>query len=159
LEHYHYALSKYICHALLQRIAKTPSVLCVLLRRANDDTFDDHLANQNIVIFPHPVEGLNLIAGSDLVFCGGGTMAREAAAMGVPSFSFFTGRLGAVDDLLIRTGRLRLIRSVDEIMSVRFEKRTPERTFEGSRSTLNFFIQHLYHLATKSQETTHRRSG
>ena len=42
-------------------------------------------------------DGLNLIWFSDLVISGGGTMNREAAALGVPVYSIFRGKIGGVD--------------------------------------------------------------
>ena len=42
-------------------------------------------------------------------------MNREAAVLGTPVWSIFEGRLGAVDELLVREGRLRLLRTPDEI--------------------------------------------
>jgi len=47
-----------------------------------------------------------LIAFSDLVVSAGGTMNREAAALGVPVYTTYGGRLGGVDEQLIREGRL-----------------------------------------------------
>jgi predicted glycosyltransferase len=46
---------------------------------------------------------LNLIWYSDLVISGGGTMNREAAALGVPVYSIFLGKSGAVDRYLSST--------------------------------------------------------
>jgi hypothetical protein len=53
------------------------------------------------------VDAQSLIALSDLVVSAGGTMNREAVALGVPVYTTFGGRLGAVDEALIREGRLR----------------------------------------------------
>ncbi len=62
------------------------------------------------IIFPeHVVDGLNLIWHSDLVISGGGTMNREAAALGVPVYSIFRGKIGAVDRYLSENGRLILL--------------------------------------------------
>ena len=52
------------------------------------------------------VDGQSLIAFSDLVVSAGGTMNREAVALGVPVYTTYGGRLGGVDELLIREGRL-----------------------------------------------------
>src|SRR5581483_1643647 len=49
----------------------------------------------------------SLIALADLVVSAGGTMNREAAALGVPVYTTYGGRLGGVDEELIRQGRLR----------------------------------------------------
>lgn len=60
------------------------------------------------------LDGPSLIHASDLVVSGGGTMVREAAVLGVPAVSCFTGPLGAVDQFLARQERIRLIRRVED---------------------------------------------
>ena len=60
------------------------------------------------VILPHSaVDAQSLIALADLVVSAGGTMNREAAALGVPVYTTYGGRLGGVDEELIREGRLK----------------------------------------------------
>jgi predicted glycosyltransferase len=49
------------------------------------------------------------------VVSGGGTMNREAAALGVPVYSVFRGKIGAVDKYLAENGRLTLLESVDDV--------------------------------------------
>ncbi len=61
------------------------------------------------------VSGPNLIAAADLVIGGGGTMNREAAVLGVPVWSVFTGPTPAIDEQLAREGRLRWVRSPPEL--------------------------------------------
>jgi len=59
------------------------------------------------VILPETaVDAQSLIALADLVVSAGGTMNREAAALGVPVYTTYGGRLGGVDEALIREGRL-----------------------------------------------------
>ncbi len=53
------------------------------------------------------VDAQSLIAAADLVVSAGGTMNREAVALGTPVYTTFEGRLGAVDERLIGEGRLR----------------------------------------------------
>jgi len=68
-----------------------------------------------VVIPEQVVEGLNLLWFSDLVVSGGGTMNREAAALGVPVFSIFRGKIGAVDRQLAAEGRLVLIENTQDV--------------------------------------------
>jgi predicted glycosyltransferase len=79
------------------------------------DTWGKWIGSRKIVIPEHVVDGINLIWFSDLVVSGGGTMNREAAALGVPVYSIFRGKIGAVDRHLQQEGRLVLIESVDDI--------------------------------------------
>jgi hypothetical protein len=60
------------------------------------------------VIVPETaVDAQSLIAFADLVVSAGGTMNREAVALGVPVYTTFGGRLGGVDEALLREGRLK----------------------------------------------------
>jgi predicted glycosyltransferase len=52
------------------------------------------------------VDAQSVIAAADAVVSAGGTMNREAVALGTPVYTTFSGRLGAVDEQLIRAGRL-----------------------------------------------------
>ena len=54
-----------------------------------------------------PLTHRGLIALADLVVSAGGTMNREAAALGIPVYTTYGGRLGGVDEALIKDGRLR----------------------------------------------------
>ena len=60
-----------------------------------------------MIVPPGAVEAQSLVALADLVLSAGGTMNREAAALGVPVYTTYGGRLGGVDEALIRSGRLR----------------------------------------------------
>jgi predicted glycosyltransferase len=62
------------------------------------------------------IDAQSLIASADLVISAGGTMNREAVALGTPVFSSFEGRLGAVDEQLIAEGRLQLLRDPADVV-------------------------------------------
>jgi uncharacterized protein len=68
------------------------------------------------------IDAQSLIAYADLVVSAGGTMNREAVALGTPVFTVFEGRLGAVDEALIADGRLRRLEDPDQ---VQLAKRDP----------------------------------
>jgi predicted glycosyltransferase len=61
------------------------------------------------------IDAQSLIAYADVVVSAGGTMNREAVALGTPVYTLFEGRLGAVDERLIAEGRLRRLTSADEL--------------------------------------------
>jgi len=61
------------------------------------------------------IDAQSLIAYADLMVSAGGTMNREAVALGTPVFTVFEGRLGAVDERLIADGRLRRLTSPDDV--------------------------------------------
>ena len=73
------------------------------------------------VVPEHAVDAQSLVAYADLVISAGGTMNREAVALGTPVYTTFEGRLGAVDEALLRDGRLRKLTNADD---VRVERRT-----------------------------------
>jgi uncharacterized protein len=60
----------------------------------------------SVIVPERAVDAQSLIALADLVVSAGGTMNREAAALGVPVHTTYGGRLGGVDEQLIREGRL-----------------------------------------------------
>jgi uncharacterized protein len=62
------------------------------------------------------LDGPSLVAGADLVVSAGGTMNREAAVLGTPVYTTFAGELGGVDEWLIATGRLRLLRRAGDLV-------------------------------------------
>jgi predicted glycosyltransferase len=64
----------------------------------------------------HAIDAQSLIAYADLVVSAGGTMNREAVALGTPVFTSFEGRLGAVDEQLIADGRLRRLRDPADVV-------------------------------------------
>jgi predicted glycosyltransferase len=67
------------------------------------------------VVPEHAVDAQSLIAFADLVISAGGTMNREAVALGTPVYTTFEGKLGAVDERLMREGRLRRLSNPAEV--------------------------------------------
>jgi predicted glycosyltransferase len=73
---------------------------------------------------------LSLVALADLVVSGGGTMAREAAALGVPAYTTFSERLGAVDERLAAAGKLQVLTSPGAVVLEKRERATGRPTRE-----------------------------
>ena len=61
------------------------------------------------------LDAQSLVALADLVVSAGGTMNREAVALGTPAYTTFEGRLGAVDEALLREGRPRKLEDPSQI--------------------------------------------
>jgi predicted glycosyltransferase len=75
-----------------------------------------HLQRTGGFIVPErAIDAQSLIAYADVVVSAGGTMNREAVALGTPVYTVFEGRLGAVDERLIAEGRLRRLTSADQL--------------------------------------------
>jgi uncharacterized protein len=79
----------------------------VLPRTAEQRDYVRKLALPSVLVPDGAVDAQSLIALADLVVSAGGTMNREAAALGVPVYTTYGGRLGGVDEQLIREGRLK----------------------------------------------------
>ncbi|HKO97214.1 MAG TPA: DUF354 domain-containing protein [Pyrinomonadaceae bacterium] len=76
-----------------------------------------------LIVPPAPLDGANLIAHSDLVVSAGGTMNREAAALGIPAASIYAGAWAAIDEALVREGRLQKISSQQDIEQLQIRKK------------------------------------
>jgi predicted glycosyltransferase len=95
---------------VLERLGNDPSVHGVVLPRTPAQR--DAIAGRrlpSLVVPDRAVDALSLVALADVVVSAGGTMNREAVALGTPVFTTFSGRLGAVDADLVTRGRLRLL--------------------------------------------------
>lgn len=121
-------------------VVRTPPEVS-LYHRFENDVFAgvlDRLAGEQTVVLPrtpeqraelrrtgsfivpeHAVDAQSLIAFADVVVSAGGTMNREAVALGTPVYTVFEGRPGAVDERLIAEGRLRRLNSPDELEIVK----------------------------------------
>ena len=109
---------------LVERLKKS-SVAKVLVLPRNDvqrEFFSDQ-SSANFIIPPAPLDGANLIAYSDLIVSAGGTMNREAAALGVPAASIYAGEWAAIDEHLVSEGRLRRISSSADVYDLPIQKK------------------------------------
>lgn len=137
--HYHKPESEVLFDAALTRVARTPNVRAILLPRnaRQEEALRKKwpvLIESGVVVLPDgPVDGLSLIWFSDLVIGGGGTMNREAAALGVPVYSVFRGKTGAVDKYLVQQGRLTLLESAEDVETkLVLERRDRPTDWDGS---------------------------
>jgi hypothetical protein len=110
---------------VLERLRGTQAV--VLPRTAEQRSA--LLASGGLIVPDRAVDAQSLVAYADLVVSAGGTMNREAVALRTPVYTVFEGRLGAVDERLIAEGRLRRLRSVDEVQLVK----RPDRAAAATR--------------------------
>ena len=111
---------------VLQRLGSDENVHAIVLPRTQAQReLVGSLALPSLVLPPGAVEAQSLVALADLVVSAGGTMNREAAALGVPVYTTYGGRLGGVDEALIRSGRLR---PLTDPRAIELEKRTADAT-------------------------------
>jgi predicted glycosyltransferase len=108
---------------LLRHLVGSPDVDVVVLPRTPEQGEAVRaLGLERVLVPPRAVDGGALVALADLVVSAGGTMNREAAALGVPVWSMFEGRLGAVDEWLVREGRLKLLSAPSDVVPVRRDR-------------------------------------
>jgi uncharacterized protein len=128
--HYHNPESETFFVEFMKRLCGTSNAKAVLLPRNKAQelqirsAWPHWFADSKVVIPTRAVDGLNLLWHSDLVVSGGGTMNREAAALGVPVYSIFRGKIGAVDRQLQSEGKLTLIDRIEDVQTrIRLERR------------------------------------
>jgi predicted glycosyltransferase len=107
--------------ARLRSVAERDGVQPVVLPRVSSQRSQLE-GVPGFVVPDRAIDAQSLIAHADLVISAGGTMNREAVALGTPVYTTFGGRLGALDERLIAEGRLRSLRDPGEL---EFAKRTP----------------------------------
>lgn len=125
---------------VLQRLGADREVQAVVLpRTAEQRAAIAALELPSLVVPPRAIDAASLVAHADLVVSAGGTMNREAVALGVPVYTVFAGKLGAVDAALEREGRLRELRSADEI-ELRKRATTVARTERDPATLLELML-------------------
>ncbi|HEV2883661.1 MAG TPA: DUF354 domain-containing protein [Pyrinomonadaceae bacterium] len=111
---------------LVDRLLSIAGVKIVMLpRNESQRAMYTSREKANLVVPPNALDGPNLIANSDLVVSAGGTMNREAAALGVPVASIYAGEWAAIDEQLIAEGRLQKISSPQDIETLAIRKKGP----------------------------------
>jgi uncharacterized protein len=150
--HYHNPESETFFIEFMKRLCATPGTKGVLLpRNKNQEVqirrdFPAWFKDDRVIVPKQAVDGLNLLWHSDLVVSGGGTMNREAAALGVPVYSIFRGKIGEVDRHLQKQGRLLLIEKIEDVQQkIQIIRRTRNAT-QGSGTPsrpLHDIVEHV----------------
>lgn len=153
--HYTVKRSKALFIEIINRFLHDQRVKLILLPRNLDQknelkkmlncTLSDHA-----VIPEKPIPTKDLILSSDLVLGSGGTMVREAAVLGVPAYSFFSGKQGAVDHYLEKQGRLTFIKSVPDISKIKIEKRKEASLLQSSVDQIEWICDRIEHKIAES---------
>ena len=110
----------------LDVLGRREDVHAVVLPRTEEQReFVRGLELPSVLLPERAVDAQSLIALADVVVSAGGTMNREAAALGVPVYTTYGGRLGGVDEQLIREGRLV---PLSDPRAIELRKREPSET-------------------------------
>jgi uncharacterized protein len=155
--HYHNPEAEVLFAAAMHLFMEQPQTRVVLLPRNGRQSADLQttwrkcIAERKIVIPPHAMDGLNLIWSSDLVVSGGGTMNREAAALGIPVYSIFRGTIGAVDRYLASQNRLVLLETVEDVRTkIALQRRQfANRHSNDQSATLPFIVEQIVSIAER----------
>jgi predicted glycosyltransferase len=134
---YHSDKSEILLDDILHFLLNAPEVITVIVPRTAIQASDIRSrisklpdSVERTVILDEAVDGLELAAAADLLISGGGTMNREAALLGVPVYSIFAGRQGALDRQMEAEGLITFIRDARDLSKIRLERRTrqPQNT-------------------------------
>jgi predicted glycosyltransferase len=107
----------------LTMLQGSANVQVILLPR-NEMQRAAYSGKERVIVPAAPLDGANLIAASDLVISAGGTINREAAALGVPAASIYAGRWAAVDEELVNEHRLERISTIEDLQNLTINKKT-----------------------------------
>lgn len=128
-----------------QLAAKRGVTLVIIPRTEEQRARYGSMGYKNVVVPQSAVDGLSLIAAADFVIGAGGTMNREAVALGTPAYTMFAGRLGAVDERLIGEGRLRRAYKADD---VEIAKKDPRAAAAAPRDP-QLFVDEILRIARR----------
>jgi predicted glycosyltransferase len=98
------------------------------------------LSLPSVILPEQAVDAQSLIALADVVVSAGGTMNREAAALGVPVYTTYGGRLGGVDEALIREGRLRPLTDPRALELVKRDREASPRVRRDPQELLELLL-------------------
>jgi predicted glycosyltransferase len=113
-----------IYDAVLERLAADERTTAVVIpRTASQGEAVRARSDPSLIVPERAVDAQSLIAYADLVVGAGGTMNREAVALGTPVYTIFSGRMGAVDRRLMDEG---LLRPLADAAAIELVKRTTE---------------------------------
>ena len=135
---------------ILDRAIEDKQVEVVLLPRGRDQDRRYAALSKRVRIPERPVDAPSLLALADLTIGAGGTMNRESAILGTPTYTVFAGRLAAVDAELIRLGRLRDLRNPASQPHFEKKSKTMSALSSGSEAIMAVLLAALSAASRKS---------
>ena len=105
---------------VIDRLAAAEGVTAVIIPRTEAQAEVARGKNSpNLIVPDHAIDAQSLIAYADLVVSAGGTMNREAVALGTPVYTTFAGKMGGVDESLIAEGKLLVLENAEQLELVK----------------------------------------
>ena len=141
---YHNSESEFFLIELISFLKKNSKVYTICLPRTKIQA--DELQKFISPTFHIPqkvIDGMNLAYHSDLLVSGGGTMNREAALLGTPVYSIFSGKLGSLDDYMQKQGLIKFIRDEKEISKIEIKKKNENNKHILNSDLVKFLVDEL----------------
>jgi predicted glycosyltransferase len=117
---YHRGIANELFGQVLEHLTTAGAQLVLLPRTVEQGR--EFAAAKGVTVPEKPVDGPSLVYLADLVVSAGGTMNREAALLGTPTWTTFAGEMGAVDRALVDRGLMRVLERPEQLV---LEKHTP----------------------------------
>lgn len=139
--HYYRASSTAMARAALERLARAGALVVFSPREPDQVTLLDDLPwSYPPVILERPVPFVSLLKSVDAIVCGGGTMLREAAYLGIPAYSIFQSEIGGVDRWLQRIGRAKLLTGPEDLDQIELRARGPLERLDSNPQLLDEIV-------------------
>ncbi len=124
--HYHNQQSDLLFSSVIQYLKEHPEAFTLVVGRnfSQQEMLEKILGGEaRFHVIKGAVDGLALLLKVDLMIGGGGTMNREAAILGIPTYSFFAGKRPAIDRALEDMGMLRFLTTEEDVRSIAIRKK------------------------------------
>jgi uncharacterized protein len=131
-----------IFNELLRFLLSHKDVQVIFFPRIEEQRREYSRLFPKLFIAAKTVDGAQLVANSDLVISGGGTMNREAAMLGTPAYTIYAGKMGSVDTFLIKEGKIQIIENKDDFQKIQLRKRDPEMK-KVTRKVFDFILNRI----------------
>jgi predicted glycosyltransferase len=147
---YHDAHGEVLFTAIIQLLISSNEIFTVVVPRTREQAAEirEIIASRPdftapCTILDEAVDGLDLIYAADLVISGGGTMNREAALLGVPVYSIFAGRQGALDKQMESERLITFIRDNGDLSKIKLKRRKPSSANALTARVEKFVIREI----------------
>jgi uncharacterized protein len=165
--HYHNPEAEVLLSTIINYLGNLENARMVILPRNEEqaellkNTWPEWHALKKIIIPEQVIDGLNLLWNSDLAISGGGTMNREAAALGVPVYSIFRGKTGDVDKYLVKMNRLVMLESPKDFTEklIIVKRSIPEEMGRLNHVTLNTVVENILKALQEKKGTRIKERG
>jgi uncharacterized protein len=139
--HYYREASAILARATLERLAQGDALVVFSPREPHQvDLLHGLPWTREPLVLNQPVPFVSLLKSVDAVVCSGGTMLREAAYLGIPSYSIFQSEIGAVDRWLEQIGRVELLAAPQDLSRIELKRRGPLSRLDSNPDLLNQLV-------------------